>query len=127
MRSNRTIFASLAAIAFAVTTVATARTTTLVDCLLQSVNFDEVDRLRYAFVRQGPGPAIFFPDYPRQCDATDPEGCPGREWLYPGDIVAIGKTCDNWAFVKVLDTAHPRIGWIAATRLVSRGRPGNDD
>jgi len=116
-----------AAIGLAFPGFSDAGTRTLVDCLLQPVSFDHAEGLSYGVVRGGPGaPPFFFTDYPKQCDASDPEGCPGRDQLLPGDVVAIGKTCDNWAFVRLISQPRHRIGWIAASRLIPRRPPDHE-
>jgi hypothetical protein len=99
------------------------------ECVRRSVVFDGLNPpLQYGKVSGDPGAHIaLHPQDPDLCSASD--GCTGRAYLIPGDVVAVAKACGGFTYVQYIGIQKITTGWIESQHLIGitavRNR-GND-
>lgn len=88
------------------------------DCVASRVIFDGVHPLSYAIVSADPTQRLnWYRGFPRTCDSAASTACHSEEYLLPGDTVAVGKSCDHWAYVQYLGKQRTVTGWVDRRRL----------
>ncbi len=98
-----------------------ARAEEAVDCVQRQVAFDGITPLHYATVNGVQrSNAHLHKQYPAQCGSSDESACPGESNLAAGTIVAIAKTCGQWAFVQHIGAESLITGWLSSSRLRDR-------
>jgi hypothetical protein len=94
------------------------------DCVSQPVSFDGIEPLLYATVDSGGDKLSLQRVYPGRepAQASAPASATtGRSaYLVPGDAVAVGKRCGEWAYVQYIGDRKVTTGWVAAGRLSYR-------
>jgi len=82
--------------------------------------FDGTTPLHYFKAAGDSGSKLdFYLQNPPAC-LTRPRGnCKPSTYISSGDIVAVGKTCDAWAFVQHIGEKNVNMGWVKAAQLVA--------
>src|SRR5882724_906463 len=87
-------------------------------CTQSDVSFDGTAPLRYTPVAGAPGArAYLYAQFPAQCTRADDQSCKDAPYVLSGDVVAVAKTCGNWAYVQYIGRTHITVGWMLASRL----------
>lgn len=90
----------------------------LADCINHNVTFDGIVPLRYATVKSTPGPRLYLHEsYPEHCALGSEASCSARAYLVPGNAVAIGKNCGEWAYVQYIGEKLISEGWVESEAL----------
>ena len=88
------------------------------ECVNSSIAFDGVTPPTYAAVAPRGGERTYVHhEYPRACDDHNNSSCDHKAYLVKGDTIAIGKTCDDWAYVQFLGPKRVSEGWMSSTDL----------
>jgi len=99
-------------------TAAVAAPAALSACIASEASFDGSVPLRYAVVGSDAGSKLYL--YSRlsaACLRGANNSCTRGGYLVPGEIVAVGKTCDGWDYVQYIGASRITYGWLAAERL----------
>jgi len=98
------------------------------DCVSQPVGFDGTEPLLYATVDSEGDKLSLHREYPaikglvtqirEPAQANAPTG--RSAYIVPGDVVAVGKRCGEWAYVQYIGDREVTTAWVAAGRLSYR-------
>lgn len=93
------------------------------DCIAANVMFSGATALRYATVMGARDSRVdIYPSYPDSC-SQGAKVCRADAYVFPGDNVAIAKTCGRWAYVQYLGNRRITVGWVEEAKLASLSAP----
>jgi hypothetical protein len=93
-------------------------------CSTRNVSFSGIPPLQYADVSGEAGAKLFLHPHPSgKCSPTESSLCTQGPYLVPGDSVAIGKSCGEWAYVQYLGKVRVTRGGVPTSNLTPRGTP----
>jgi hypothetical protein len=90
------------------------------ECVHRKATFDGTEPLHYFKVTGYTGSKLYIqPKHPSTCSSANDKVCRPFAYIVPGDIVAVGKTCNGFAFLQYIGDKHITVGWVAASELTT--------
>lgn len=88
------------------------------DCVSRPVTFSGVAPLHFFTASPEVGERLYLHStYPSSCTSKAERTCLASKYITTGDIVAVGKTCGDWAFVQYIGNRTVSLGWVANSAL----------